>query len=84
MKRFSSTVSKDQMILQRFGLNVKTERSNQNLSLEDFSKLSGISETIIYQIEAGEIDVNISVASMLAKKLKVDLIRLFDFDQSKM
>ncbi len=83
MKKCYSTQFKDKLVLQHLGLNVKTARLNQNLSLETFSKLTGLSEDLVNKIEAGEIDTNISVISLIAGILKVELVSLFDFDGEK-
>ena len=57
--------------------NVRAIRTEREMSISALSKKTGISRTIIYQLEYGRRDVQISTAQRIARALGCTLNDLF-------
>jgi len=60
------------------GDNLKRLRAEQNLSLDALAKLSGVSKSMLGQIERGEANPSISTVWRIAKGLRVTFTALMD------
>jgi transcriptional regulator with XRE-family HTH domain len=58
--------------------NLKTIRENRKLSLDQVAKLTGVSKSMLGQIERGEVNPTISVVWKIANGLKVSFTSLLD------
>ncbi len=65
------------------GMNLKYLRYKAKLSQEEFYNQLGLSYQYLASVERGEINVTINFLDNLAEKLKVSLIDLITFDESK-
>lgn len=61
-------------------LKIKEIRINRGLTQKELSKLSGISESYIGDLERNEKEPTISILCKLAKALKVDIKELFNYE----
>ncbi|MEO0637719.1 MAG: XRE family transcriptional regulator [Pseudomonadota bacterium] len=68
----------DDDILKTLPLRLKEARKSQRLSLEAVSKLSGVSRSMLSQIERGESSPTISTLWNLTRALKVDFAGLLN------
>lgn len=73
------------MNLYRLGQTLMNYRKNKGLTIHQFSEQSGISTSLISQIERGRANPSLSVLELLAKALNVPLYTLFvqeiDYDR---
>jgi len=58
--------------------NLKAIRENKKLSLDQVAKLSGVSKSMLGQIERGEVNPTISVVWKIANGLKISFTSLLD------
>ena len=58
--------------------NLKTIRENKKLSLDQVAKLTGVSKSMLGQIERGEVNPTISVVWKIANGLKISFTSLLD------
>lgn len=65
-------------ITQRLAARVREERTAKGLSLDALSKLSGVSRSMLSQIERGESSPTVSSLWNLTRALNVDFSRLLD------
>ena len=63
---------------QAFGAAVRRRRHRLKLSQEDFAEKADIHRTYVSKIEAGKVDVGLSVAAQLAKALGIFLSKLME------
>lgn len=68
----------DPDILSRLPARLKEARRAQNLSLDQVAKLSGVSRSMVSQIERGESSPTIATLLNLTRALKVDFAGLLD------
>jgi XRE family transcriptional regulator, regulator of sulfur utilization len=62
--------------------NLKTIRENKKLSLDQVAKLTGVSKSMLGQIERGEVNPTISVVWKIANGLKISFTSLLDHAKS--
>lgn len=62
---------------------VGTIRTKKNITLKDLAQLSGVAESHIVKIEAGETNPSVEVMCKLAKGLQVPVNELFRCDQDR-
>ena len=65
-------------INKRVAQNLKACREEKHLSLEQLSRLSGVSKSMLGQIERGEVNPTISVLWKIASGLKISLTALVE------
>ncbi len=70
---------RDEKTVKAFGNNIRKHREMKQISQEELAYLSELDLTQIGRIERGVTNTSISIASKLAKSLKVPLKDLFDF-----
>lgn len=70
---------RDEKTVKAFGSNIRKLREMKQISQEELAYLSELDLTQIGRIERGVTNTSISIASKLAKSLKVPLKDLFDF-----
>jgi XRE family transcriptional regulator, regulator of sulfur utilization len=75
-------LTKDEISL-RLGVRLKQARKAQGLSLESLAKLSGVSVSMISQIERGESNPTVVVTWNLSKALKIDFAGLIEENPGK-
>lgn len=63
--------------------NLKALRESKKLSLEAAAKLTGVSKSMLGQIERGEVNPTISVLWKIANGLKVSVSALLEFPQEE-
>lgn len=69
-------VEKEKSLEQKLGRRIKNLRLKQQLTLETLSEHSGISRSMLSQVERGEKNPTVSVAVKIAKALGVNLFHL--------
>ena len=62
-------------------LKIKEIRINRGLTQKELSKLSGISESYIGDLERNEKEPTISILCRIAKALEVDIKELFNYEE---
>lgn len=62
--------------------NLKAIRENKKLSLDQVAKLTGVSKSMLGQIERGEVNPTISVVWKIANGLKISFTSLLDHARS--
>lgn len=62
-------------------LKIKEIRINRGLTQKELSKLSGISESYIGDLERNEKEPTISILCRIAKALEVDIKELFTYEE---
>lgn len=60
---------------------LRSLRHKHKLTLEELSKISGVSRSDLSRIERGETDMRMTTAVLLAKSLKCSLDDLVKFDK---
>ena len=70
---------RDEKIIKAFGQRIRKLREIKKISQEELAYISDLDLTQIGRIERGVTNTSISIASKLAKSLKVSLKDLFDF-----
>lgn len=60
-------------------LKIKEIRTKKGLTQKELSKLSGVSETYIGDLERNEKEPTISILCRIAKALEVDIKELFEY-----
>ncbi|MFK7755044.1 MAG: helix-turn-helix domain-containing protein [Sedimentitalea sp.] len=73
----------DDDILSKLPLRLKEARRKQGLSLESVASLSGVSRSMVSQIERGESSPTIATLWNLTRALQVDFAGLLDAEQSQ-
>ncbi len=69
-------------ITHRLASRLKRERTGKGLSLEALAKLSGVSRSMLSQIERGEASPTVASLWNLTNALKVDFAELLDADKA--
>jgi transcriptional regulator with XRE-family HTH domain len=70
--------SKKESTRQIFGRNMRRIRRGKDLTQEDLSHATGITQAYISEIEAGKRKVSIDNIEAIAKALKVSVAQLFE------
>ena len=70
-------------VTQRLATRLKNERTSKGLSLEALAKLSGVSRSMLSQIERGEASPTVASLWNLTNALKVDFAELLDAEKSE-
>jgi len=70
-------------ITNRLATRLKKERTSKGLSLEALAKISGVSRSMLSQIERGEASPTVASLWNLTNALKVDFAELLDADKSQ-
>lgn len=70
-------------ITQRLATRLKNERTSKGLSLEALAKLSGVSRSMLSQIERGEASPTVASLWNLTNALNVDFSELLDAEKSE-
>lgn len=68
-------------IVERLGFRLKEKRKEKGLSLNAVAKLSGISRSMLSQIERGESSPTVATLWNLTRALQLDLAELLDQDR---
>jgi len=68
-----------EIILKKFGKNVKIERIKKNLSQDDFAEILGVSPNYITRIETGRQNMSLAKIAELATALNVEMEDLLKF-----
>jgi len=69
--------------MQQFGANVRLVRKARQMSIKQLSELSGVSQTMISEVERGLKIPTIDVAGKIAAALGIDLTNLMGGCQKK-
>lgn len=75
-------MSSDSDIAQRLASRLKTSRKNKGLSLEAVAQLSGVSKSMLSQIERGESSPTVATLWNLTRALQTDFSGLLDGDDA--
>lgn len=70
---------RDNILLKKFGLNLKRIRNEKGLSQEELSYSSDLDISQIGRIERGSVNTSLCVLQRIAKALNIELKDLFDF-----
>ncbi len=73
------TYYRDNLLLKKFGQNLKKLRNEKGLSQEELSYRADLDISQIGRIERGVVNTSICVVQKIAKALEVDMKDLFDF-----
>lgn len=66
------------MDIEQIGTRLTNYRKNKNLTIKDFSKLSGISTALLSQLERGIGNPSLSVLDSIAKTMNISIATLFE------
>lgn len=71
-------------IQRKMGRNIKTIRERKNITLDAAAKLTGVSRSMLAQIEKGEVNPTISILWKIANGYKVSFTSLVKWDTSSL
>lgn len=69
-----------ELLLKRFGKNVKIERIKQDLTQEQLAEIMNVSQNYIASIECGQANMSLAKVLELSQFLNVNIKTLLDFD----
>lgn len=69
-------------IQKNMGKNIKTIREQKKITLDSAAKLTGVSRSMLAQIEKGEVNPTISILWKIANGYKVSFTSLVKYDAS--
>jgi transcriptional regulator with XRE-family HTH domain len=70
---------RDDILLRKFGKNLKKLREVNHLTQEELSYLADLDISQVGRIERGEVNTSLCVLQRIAKALKIEMKELFDF-----
>lgn len=77
---FASVKIRNQLLIQGFGLHIRSLRMAKGLSQEGLAGLAGIEKTQIVRIENGQVNTTISTIYALSQALDTSLQKLMAFN----
>lgn len=72
---------KRDILLKKFGKNVKIERIKKDLTQEQLAELMGVSQNYVASIECGQANMSILKIYQLAKTLNTDIYNLVKIEE---
>jgi len=69
-----------EILLKRFGKNVKIERIKKDLTQEQLAEIMNVSQNYIANIERGKANMSLAKILELSKYLEVNIKQLLDFE----
>ena len=69
-----------EMLLKKFGKNVKIERIKKDLTQEQLAEIMGVSQNFVSNIESGKQNMSLAKVLDLSKYIGTDIEKLLNFN----